>query len=111
MYTMAAPVILVVSYGTTRLLSNSPAHYLAEASHQTNYVTSQLYHGFLMGMGCTILGLMMSFLRLCPQKDIINPDGTIPIPIKKPWYNYNLFCNTVRLRSVCKIVCHKATDL
>ena len=26
MYTMAAPVILVVSYSTTRLLSNSPAH-------------------------------------------------------------------------------------
>ena len=26
MYTVAAPVILVVSYGTTRLLSNSPAH-------------------------------------------------------------------------------------
>ena len=35
---------------------------------------------------------MMSFLGLRPQKYISNPrsDGTIAIPIKKPWYNYNL---------------------
>ena len=36
MYTVVAPVILVVSYGTTRLLSNSPAH-----SHsRTRLITS-----------------------------------------------------------------------
>ena len=55
-YTVAAPVILVVSYGTTRLLSNSPAQHGKPrqiGANQNNYDTSQLYHGFLMGMGCT----------------------------------------------------------
>ena len=67
MYTMAAPVILVVSKGTTRLLSNSPAHYLAEASPQTNYDTSQLYHGFLM------VWVVPSSSRASPSKeDIVN---------------------------------------
>ena len=45
MYTMVAPVILVVSYGTTRLLSNSPAHATGQAQF-FNYDASQWYHGF-----------------------------------------------------------------
>ena len=77
MLTMAVPVTLVVS-GTTRLLSNSPAHShsrsltivvaISNQTNQINYDTSQLYHGLLMVWCCTILGLMMSFLRLHPQK-------------------------------------------
>ena len=51
MYTIAAPVILVVSYGTTRLLSNSPAHSNSRSLTQINYDTSQLYHGFLIVIG------------------------------------------------------------
>ena len=35
---------------------------------------SHVHHGgFLMGMACTILGLMMYFLRLRPRKYISNP--------------------------------------
>ena len=49
------------------LLSNSPAHYLAEASPQTNYDTSQLYHGFL------IVWVVPSSGRASPSKeDIVN---------------------------------------
>ena len=73
---------------------------IANRCNQINYDTSQLYHGFLMGMGCTILGLLMSFLGLRPRKYIINPQmvSTIPIPIKKPWYNYNMRHDTTAYR-------------
>ena len=49
-------MILVVSYGTTRLLSNSPHSgsltIVAKTTRliSADYDTSQLYHGFLMGM-------------------------------------------------------------
>ena len=64
MYTVAA---LVVSYGTTRLLSNSPAIHIAEVSPQINYDTSQLYHGVLMGM---------------KGRTSLTPDGTITTPLR-----------------------------
>ena len=36
-----------------------------------------------MGMGCTILGLMMSFLGLCPRTDVINPQMVqSPYPLR-----------------------------
>ena len=52
MYTVAAPVILVVSYGTTRLLSGilTIIFAISNTTNQINYDTSQLYHGLLMGM-------------------------------------------------------------
>ena len=69
MYTMAAPVILVLSYGTTRLLRNSPAQCGKLKQIGANQITSQLYHGFLMGM--VVPSLTLGWYT-----------------IKKPWYNY-----------------------
>ena len=73
MYTMAAPVILVVSYGTTRLLSSSSTIFTWQKPHnhccykqQTNQINCDTNHGFLIVWCCTILGLRS-------QKDIINP--------------------------------------
>ena len=51
------------------LLSNSAAHGSLTIGVAD---TSQLYHGFLMGIACTILGLMMYFLGLRPRKYIRN---------------------------------------
>ena len=79
MYTMAAPVLLVVSYGTTRLLSNSPAHSHSRSLTQINYDTSQLYCGFLI-----VIGKALGMTSLIP-------DGTIATPIKKPWYSYKVY--------------------
>ena len=86
-------MILVVSCGTTRLLSNSPAHShsrsltivvsISNQTNQINYGTSQLYHGSLMVWRCTIVGLMMSFLRLHPQKY-----GTLSVTKIKSLYRH-----------------------
>ena len=71
MYTMAAPVILVVSYGTTRLLRNSPAHSHSTQTNQINYDTS---HGFLMGM----------VLYHPPVNDVLPPASP---SLNLGWYN------------------------
>ena len=102
-YTVAAPLILVVSYGTTRLLSNSPAQHGKPrqiGGNQINYDTSQLYYGFLMGMGCTILGLIMSFLGLCSRKDITNPQMLqSPYPLRS--HGTTITCPIPPFQHIC----------